>query len=98
MNFNCLSSNQIEDLKTLVPADRFSAGESVLDLHARDESAHAACRPEAVIWPQSAAEVSAILKYADAPPHPGDRLGVGLEPGRQPHPGAAAGSCSTSTG
>lgn len=65
MKFNCLSSNQIEDLKTLVPADRFSAGESVLDLHARDESAHAACRPEAVIWPQSAAEVSAILKYAD---------------------------------
>ncbi len=66
MKFSCLSSSQIQDLRTLVSADRFSAGESVLDLHARDESAHAACRPEAVIWPQSAAEVSAILKYADA--------------------------------
>ena len=50
----------------MVDADRFSTGESVLDLHARDQSSHPRSRPEAVIWPLSAAEVSNILKYANA--------------------------------
>jgi D-lactate dehydrogenase (cytochrome) len=65
LTYTPLSPSRLEDLKNLVAADRFSAGESVLDLHARDESAHPGCRPEAVLWPQSAAEVSAILAYAD---------------------------------
>ena len=49
----------------MVDADRFSTGESVLDLHARDQSYHPRSRPEAVIWPLSATEVSGIVKYAD---------------------------------
>ncbi len=49
----------------MVASDRFSTGESVLDLHAKDESRHLPCRPEAVVWPQSASEVSAILQYAN---------------------------------
>ena len=35
-------------------ADRFSTGQSGLDLHAKDQSSHPRCCPEAVIWPLSA--------------------------------------------
>ena len=65
MKFNRLTNTHLENLKSLLPLDRFSTGDSVLDLHAKDESRHPPCRPEAVAWPQSAAEVSAILKYAN---------------------------------
>ena len=50
----------------MVAEDRFSSGESVLDLHARDQSSHLPHRPEAVIWPMSPSEVAEILKYANA--------------------------------
>ncbi len=65
MNFNPLTQTHLDNLKAMVAPDRFSTGESVLNLHAKDESRHPPCRPEAVIWPQSAAEVSAVLKYAN---------------------------------
>jgi D-lactate dehydrogenase (cytochrome) len=65
VKFNPLSDVQLKELESMVSADRFSTGSSILDLHARDQSAHSACRPEAVIWPQTAAEVAAILKYAN---------------------------------
>jgi len=65
LKFNPLTQTHLENLKAMVAQDRFSTGESVLDLHAKDESSHPPCRPEAVIWPQSASEVSAILKYAN---------------------------------
>jgi D-lactate dehydrogenase (cytochrome) len=65
LNFNALSSSGLRDLEAMVSKDRFSTGESVLDLHARDQSAHSACRPEAVIWPETASEVASILRYAN---------------------------------
>ena len=65
MNFNSLNQTHITHLQTLVAADRFSTGESVLDLHAKDQSQHPPCRPEAVIWPVERNEVSAILRYAN---------------------------------
>ncbi len=65
MNFNTLSDAHLKNFQAMVAPDRFSSGDSILDLHARDQSAHPACRPEAVIWPQAAAEVAAILKYAN---------------------------------
>ena len=66
MKFNILTTTDIQALQAMVDADRFSTGQSVLDLHARDQSSHPRCCPEAVIWPLSAAEVSSILKYANA--------------------------------
>jgi len=66
LKFNSLNQTHIEHLQAMVAADRFSAGESVLDLHARDQSSHPPHRPEAVIWPSSPAEVAEILKYANA--------------------------------
>ena len=65
MRFNPLSEAQLRDLESMVSPDRFSTGASILDLHARDQSAHPACRPEAVIWPETASEVASILRYAN---------------------------------
>ncbi len=66
MKFNSLNQTHIEHLQAMVASDRFSAGESVLDLHARDQSSHPPHRPEAVIWPIAPSEVAQILKYANA--------------------------------
>ena len=49
----------------MVPSDRFSTGDSNLDLHSKDQSQHQPCRPWAVIWPVDRVEVSEILKYAN---------------------------------
>jgi D-lactate dehydrogenase (cytochrome) len=65
LKFNSVGPDHISYLKTLVPDDRLSTGESVLDLHAKDQSQHAAVRPEAVIWPLTAEEVAAVVKYAN---------------------------------
>ncbi len=65
MKFNCLSGSHFKTLQAMVAADRFSTGASVLDLHAKDQSSHPRCRPEAVLWPLTAAEVSEILKFAN---------------------------------
>ena len=65
LKFNSLNQNHLTKLQSMVAADRFSTGESVLDLHAVDQSQHAPSRPEAVIWPKDRSEVSRILKYAN---------------------------------
>lgn len=66
MKFNTLTATHITDLTAMVSDDRFSTGESVLKLHAKDQSHHRGCQPEAVVWPQDTAEVVAILQYANA--------------------------------
>jgi D-lactate dehydrogenase (cytochrome) len=65
MQFNALTEKHIQRLKQLVAEDRFSTGDSNLDLHSKDQSRHPACRPEAVIWPVNKKEVSSILVYAN---------------------------------
>ena len=65
MKFSSLNQNHIKHLQSLVATDRFSTGESILDLHAKDQSQHPPSRPEAVIWPLGASEVSEIVKYAN---------------------------------
>ncbi|MGD2272505.1 MAG: FAD-binding oxidoreductase [Desulfobacterales bacterium] len=65
MNFNPINQAHVDYFKSLVASDRFSTGASHLDLHAKDQSKHPPCRPEAVIWPVNRSEVSAILKYAN---------------------------------
>lgn len=64
MKYNRLNSNDIKELRSMVASDRFSTGQSNLDLHAQDQSRHPPCRPEAVIWPVDRHEVSDILSYA----------------------------------
>ena len=65
MKLDCLNNTHIKNLKSIIPSDRFSTGDSNLDLHSKDQSQHPACRPEAVIWPVDRVEVSEILKYAN---------------------------------
>ncbi len=65
MNYNSLTKRHIQDLEAIVGPERFSTGESNLELHAKDQSQHPSIRPEAVIWPVSRTEVSEILKYAN---------------------------------
>ena len=65
MKFNCLNPLHIENLRSLVVPDRFSTGESNLDLHSKDQSQHTPCRPEAIIWPVNRSEISKILNYAN---------------------------------
>jgi len=65
LNFNPLSDAHLKDFQAMVAPERFSTGDSILELHAKDQSRHPACRPEAVAWPQTASEVAAILKYAN---------------------------------
>lgn len=65
MNFTPLSPTHLEELRSMVASDRFSTGESNLDLHSKDQSHHPPHRPEAVMWPINRMEVSEILKYAN---------------------------------
>ncbi|MBW1705483.1 MAG: FAD-binding oxidoreductase [Deltaproteobacteria bacterium] len=65
MEYAKLTQQNIKDLESMVEPERFSTGESNLDLHAKDQSQHAPSRPEAVIWPISRDEVSNILRYAN---------------------------------
>ena len=54
------------ELLRIVPDERrVSAGESVLDQHAADLTYHEPHRPDVVVFPESTAEVSAVLAYAD---------------------------------
>lgn len=65
MNFNRLNDTNIKDFQSMVASNRFSTGESNLDLHSKDQSRHPPCQPEAVIWPVNRGEVSEIMKYAN---------------------------------
>jgi D-lactate dehydrogenase (cytochrome) len=54
------------DLVRLVPDERrVNAGESALDQHAGDLSYHPPHRPDVVVYPESTAEVAAVLGYAN---------------------------------
>lgn len=64
MRFKSLDGEDLQTLRSMVAPERFSTGESVLDLHSGDQSPHPRSRPEAVIWPLQRREVGAILKYA----------------------------------
>ena len=67
-----------EELLRLVPDERrVSDGESVLDQHAADLSYHSPRRPDVVVFPESTAEVSAVLAYADGAGVPVVPFGAG---------------------
>ena len=52
---------QLADRLAVLPGERFSQAPSDRDLHGRDESPYAAPSPDAVAWPLSTGEVSAIM-------------------------------------
>jgi D-lactate dehydrogenase (cytochrome) len=66
------------DLLHVLPDERRVVdGESVLDQHGADLSYHPPHRPDVVVYPQSTAEVSAVLAYADGAGVPVVPFGAG---------------------
>ncbi|MHB8469750.1 MAG: FAD-binding oxidoreductase [Gaiellaceae bacterium] len=71
------ASLRAELLKVLPDERRVSDGESVLDQHAGDLTYHRPHRPDAVAFPETTAEVAAVLEYASAAGVPVVPFGAG---------------------
>ncbi len=71
-----LTGLQIDELKKLVTG-QVSTTETVLMQHGVDESAAPSVLPSAVVYPQSTAEVSAVLKYCSQEKIPVVAFGAG---------------------
>ena len=71
------ASTLVDDLTRIIPADRVSVSAADRDQHSRDQSAHPAHLPDAVVWVQSTQEVSDILQYANARGIPVTAWGAG---------------------
>ncbi len=65
MEYAKVANGELEFIQSLVGSERMSAGESVLDLHSKDESFHERRKPDVVVWPLHADEISQILKMAN---------------------------------
>lgn len=65
MEYGKVTERELESIREIVGSERMSTGESVLDLHGKDESFHERRRPDVVVWPLSAEQVSRILKIAN---------------------------------
>lgn len=65
------------ELKKIFPSDRYSEGESNKNLNSHDESFHAPCQPDVVLWPTSAEEVQKVLCLASAHKIPVTARGAG---------------------
>ena len=65
MEYQRVTDRELNILRGIVGPERMSTGESVLDLHGKDESFHARRNPEVVVWPLQAEEISQILTMAN---------------------------------
>jgi len=65
MEYGKVTDKELEFIGSIVGPERMSIGESILDLHSKDESFHQRRKPEVVVWPLSSAEISQILKMAN---------------------------------
>lgn len=65
MKYRKVTESELAMLREITGPERTSTGESVLDLHAKDESFHPKRRPDVVVWPLRTEEVSRILQMAN---------------------------------
>jgi len=65
MAYQRVTDQELSILRGIVGPERVSTGESILDLHGKDESFHAKRKPEVVVWPLRAEEISRILRMAN---------------------------------
>ena len=65
MEYQRVTDQELNLLREIVGPERVSTGESILDLHGKDESFHSRRRPEVVVWPLRADEISRILRMAN---------------------------------
>ncbi|MCI2429346.1 FAD-binding oxidoreductase [Candidatus Acetothermia bacterium] len=81
-----LTTKDVQQLQTLLGSDRVLTGESELSIHSRDESHHPEHKPDAVIYPQDATEVSKILRWANEHKIPVTAWGAGTSLEANPVP------------
>ncbi|WP_368654086.1 FAD-binding oxidoreductase [Ornithinibacillus sp. 4-3] len=69
--------NYIEKLSNILPEDRVTTNQVVLENHSKDESYHQPHLPDVVVFPNSAEEVSAVMKIANEEEIPVVPFGLG---------------------
>jgi D-lactate dehydrogenase (cytochrome) len=65
MKYGKVTNKGLEFIRSIVGPERVSIGESILDLRSKDESFHQKRKPDVVVWPLRAEEISQILKLAN---------------------------------
>lgn len=76
----------VQQLQSLLGPDRVLTGESELILHARDESHHPEHKPDVVIYPHHAQEISMVLQFANERKIPVTPWGAGTSMEANPVP------------
>lgn len=69
--------NYLEKLSNILPEDRVTTNQVVLENHSKDESYHQPHLPDVVVFPNSAEEVSAVMKIANEEEIPVVPFGLG---------------------
>ena len=77
MEYGKITDRELEFIRETVGSERMSVGESVLDLHGKDESFHERRKPDVVVWPLRTEEISQILKMANGKRIPVTPWGAG---------------------
>ena len=72
-----MNASDFSFFQNMVEPDRFSTGESNLNLHSKDISHHGPYLPEAVLWPVSDNEIARALAYANDKKIPVTAWGAG---------------------
>lgn len=67
----------VRELEGIVGPERVSVTQADRDQHARDQSSHGGHLPDVVVWPETTAEVSAILRQANEAGLPVTAWGAG---------------------
>lgn len=80
--------SRLKELEEIFPTSRLSIKKGDRDHHARDQSALPAHPPEAVVWPETTEEVSALLEFAQAADVPVTPWGSGTSLEGNPLPTA----------
>jgi len=86
VEYGKLTDKELDFIKGVVGWERMSVGESVLDLHGKDESFHPKRRPDVVVWPLGEGEISQILKVANGKRIPVTPWGAGTSLEGNPMP------------
>ena len=76
-NFEAVTPEIVDQLMQIVGVENISTAQAELDLHARDQSFHAAHPAEVVIWPQTGQQVADVLRLANERIIPVTPWGVG---------------------